>query len=361
MPPLWLTIDLSSFNEIMNHSFDVEVAKQYGVPQAIIIANFQHWISYNAANGTNYHEGRYWTYNSHKALAEIFPYFSESQCKRIIQSLVDAGVLLRKCFNQRSFDKTNWYTFIDIKKFIPFTEGKKPKPNRRNKLSESSDEIKYSLDEIGYSLGEIVTPIPVNTTDNKPTDSKTKNSKKGCSEKNAASASYSEFAFSEGSGSSGAQQKKPPVAQAPQEAKLKTLYNQMMYVYFDWHNQQVGVDPIIDGGQGKAMKEMVNYFECQAKKKLDQSGSEYSQSDIEQNAVLAFQTLLFKLGDGVSIEPFYSSQVKLTQIYSNLQNIINQLKNGNPKQQQQRATGKPSGETIEDIKSRLNAKYGAGQ
>lgn len=342
----------------MNHSFDVEVAKVYGVPQAVIIANFQHWIVYNAANGTNYHEGRYWTYNSHKALSEIFPYFSPSQCKRIIQSLVDEGVLLRKCFNQKNFDKTNWYTFNDVKKWIPFTEGRKPKSNGRNKPADVSDEFKYSLDEIGYSSGEIVTPIPVNTTDNKPSDSKREKKEKGCSEKIAANFQSSDLGF-EGQGSSDGAKEKPPVAQSPQSEKPKTLYTQMMDSYFVWHNQQTGVDPIIDGGQGKAMKAMVAYFESQARKRLDTSGADYSQQQVSENAVSAFQTLLVKLSDG-SVDPFYATQIKVTQIFSNLSNIINQLKNGTTKQQQQRLAGKPtagSSESIEDIKQRLNDKY----
>lgn len=342
----------------MNHSFDVEVAKVYGVPQAIIIANFQHWIVYNAANGTNYHEGRYWTYNSHKALSEIFPYYSPSQIKRTIQRLVDVGVLIRKSFNQKNFDKTNWYTFANVELFLPKMVTKKSVPMGRNRPSQKSDQIVFPSDEIVHSLDGIVKPIPVNTTDNKPSDSKREKKEKGCSEKIAANFQSSDLGF-EGQGSSDGAKEKPPVAQPPQSEKPKTLYTQMMDSYFVWHNQQTGVDPIIDGGQGKAMKAMVAYFESQARKRLDGSGADYSQQQVSENAVAAFQTLLVKLSDG-SVDPFYATQIKVTQIFSNLSNIINQLKNGTTKQQQQRLAGKPaagSSESIEDIKQRLNDKY----
>lgn len=97
----------------MIHSFDTEHAKVYGMPSAVIIANFQWWINRNKANGENCREGRTWTYNSVKALGLIFDYLSADQIRRAIDRLVDAEVLLKDFFSDRASDRTAWYAFKD--------------------------------------------------------------------------------------------------------------------------------------------------------------------------------------------------------------------------------------------------------
>lgn len=94
----------------MNHSFDVEIAQQYGVDAAILIEHFRFWIAKNKANNRHFYDGRYWTYNSAKAFAELFPYWSPSQIVRIIKKLEDAGVLIAGNFNTSPYDRTKWYS-----------------------------------------------------------------------------------------------------------------------------------------------------------------------------------------------------------------------------------------------------------
>ena len=65
----------------MKHSFDVELAKEYGILEAILIQNIYFWIEKNKANKKHFYDGRYWTYNSKKAFSEMFPYASERQIK----------------------------------------------------------------------------------------------------------------------------------------------------------------------------------------------------------------------------------------------------------------------------------------
>ena len=65
----------------MNHSFDKDIAVAYGLPEAIILNHIQFWIEQNEANKLNYYDGSYWTYNTTKAFAEIFPYLSQRQMK----------------------------------------------------------------------------------------------------------------------------------------------------------------------------------------------------------------------------------------------------------------------------------------
>ena len=55
----------------MKHSFDVELAKEYGILEAILIQNIYFWIEKNKANKKHFYDGRYWTYNSKKAFSEM--------------------------------------------------------------------------------------------------------------------------------------------------------------------------------------------------------------------------------------------------------------------------------------------------
>ena len=48
----------------MEHSFDIKIAKEYGIAEAIILKHIYFWVNKNALNGKNHIDGRYWTYNS---------------------------------------------------------------------------------------------------------------------------------------------------------------------------------------------------------------------------------------------------------------------------------------------------------
>jgi hypothetical protein len=52
----------------MNHSFNVEIAKQFGVNSAIILNHLFFWIEKNKANNTHYYDENYWTRNTGKSL-----------------------------------------------------------------------------------------------------------------------------------------------------------------------------------------------------------------------------------------------------------------------------------------------------
>lgn len=102
----------------MIYNFDIKVAKEYGVNEAIMIANFQHWISKNKANQKNFFDGRYWTYNSKKAFLELFPFWSEQNIKTILNHLKDKGVLKTGNYNKSSYDRTLWYAFVNENQWI---------------------------------------------------------------------------------------------------------------------------------------------------------------------------------------------------------------------------------------------------
>ncbi len=102
-----------------NYLFNVEVAKKYGVNEAIFLQNMKFWISSNKANGRNFKEGRYWTYNSYEAFQEIFPFWTARQIRTIIDKLVEQGVILKENkFNKQRNDHTNWYAFVNEDEWI---------------------------------------------------------------------------------------------------------------------------------------------------------------------------------------------------------------------------------------------------
>ena len=133
----------------MNHSFNINLAKKYGIEEAILIENFIFWIKNNIANQKHFYDGRYWTYNSAKAMAQLFPYMNDKKIYRIIDNLCKINFLLKGNYNTDPFVKTLWYSF--------------------------SDEAIEVLGKEGYDITKIESPFPengnsytdINNTDNK--------------------------------------------------------------------------------------------------------------------------------------------------------------------------------------------------
>lgn len=97
----------------MKHMFDIEIAQKYGVNAAIILENIGYWVARNEANGENFHDGTYWTYNSRKAFCELFPYLTDRQIRTALQKLVDEGVIITGNYNDTAYDRTLWYALTD--------------------------------------------------------------------------------------------------------------------------------------------------------------------------------------------------------------------------------------------------------
>lgn len=97
----------------MEHSFDIEFAKEHGINAAILYRNFQWWIAKNKANGHNIRNGRTWTYNSMRALSDLFPYMSDWDVRKALETLIKSGILFKANFNTKGYDRTTWYAFGD--------------------------------------------------------------------------------------------------------------------------------------------------------------------------------------------------------------------------------------------------------
>jgi len=98
----------------MNHSFNIDLAKKYGIEESIIIENMAFWLKKNMANNKNFNDGKYWVYNSINAFHLLFPYMAIGKIKRCLSNLEDMGVLASNNYNKVAYDRTKWYSIIDI-------------------------------------------------------------------------------------------------------------------------------------------------------------------------------------------------------------------------------------------------------
>ena len=91
-------------------SFSKVDAEQYGVDGAVMLHHIRYWVAKNDANENNYHEDKYWTYNSTKAFALLFPFWSPRKIGRVLKKLEDEGAIISGNFNGKRYDRTKWFT-----------------------------------------------------------------------------------------------------------------------------------------------------------------------------------------------------------------------------------------------------------
>ena len=95
------------------YSFNINLAREVGVERSVILSNICYWTQHNQKNETNFHNERYWTFNSSTAYQKMYPFWSIDKIKRMLKSLVDEGYLITGCFNELKFDRTLWYSPSD--------------------------------------------------------------------------------------------------------------------------------------------------------------------------------------------------------------------------------------------------------
>lgn len=95
------------------HVLDITIAQLVGTNAALILENLAYWCEHNAANNANLHDGHYWTYNSTKAFAELFPYMTVNVIRTALKKLKDADLILTGNYNKSAYDRTMWYTLTE--------------------------------------------------------------------------------------------------------------------------------------------------------------------------------------------------------------------------------------------------------
>ena len=92
------------------YHFSAELARQYGLDEAIMLHNLAYWMRKNALDGRNIHDGQVWTFSSLEAFTEWFPFWSVKQIRRILASLEQQALIRKGNYNNRATDRTTWYT-----------------------------------------------------------------------------------------------------------------------------------------------------------------------------------------------------------------------------------------------------------
>jgi hypothetical protein len=139
--------------KMVHHSFDANVAAEYGIEEAILIHHFQYWIAFNRELKRNFIEERTWSFQTMEEIAAHFPYLNKKKIERTLNSLKELEILITGNHNKTKFDQTKWYAFKDEQKWVPFID--------------SSRKREMEKKESGNQNPEIGTPIPDTKQDSK--------------------------------------------------------------------------------------------------------------------------------------------------------------------------------------------------
>lgn len=138
---------------------DKHVATVLGLNEAIVLQQVHYWLEINKREGKNFHEGRYWTYNTYDEWQEQFPFWSKETIKRVFKRLREMKIILVDRFNVYPMDRTLWYT-IDYDRLNSIM--KESNASDRNNQNEPMDNTQNApLDQVNLSP-----PIPeINITE----------------------------------------------------------------------------------------------------------------------------------------------------------------------------------------------------
>jgi hypothetical protein len=148
---------IANVNEQMWIDYDLDIA--------VFLDTIAYWIKKNAANKQerNFHEGRYWTYNSQEAFQKMFPGWKRETIRRIIRNCVKHGLLIVGNFNKKSYDRTGWYSLTDkAVKYYPYLYEIMAKP-ADNPSPASSVEINQPCVEINPAIPTLLPSSSNNT------------------------------------------------------------------------------------------------------------------------------------------------------------------------------------------------------
>lgn len=85
-------------------------AMEIGMVPAMILKYIANWVVHNKRFQINYHDGKYWTYDSLPSYQKVFPYLTMYQLKSAFSLLKNEGYIESANYNKMKRDRTNWYT-----------------------------------------------------------------------------------------------------------------------------------------------------------------------------------------------------------------------------------------------------------
>lgn len=81
------------------------LATKIGLNEAIILQQIHYWTRDNR----RVIDGYSWTYNSIPEWQKQFPFWSEITIRRVLKSLEEKGLIIRRALSEDRFDSTYWY------------------------------------------------------------------------------------------------------------------------------------------------------------------------------------------------------------------------------------------------------------
>lgn len=285
----------------MEHHFNPEYARKYGIEEAVFINHFQFWIKKNRACNKNLHDGRTWTYNTIGALAELFPYMSVAKVRHTVKSLVDQGVLITGNYNATQYDRTLWYAFSDENAFI---EERKPVVVDEDK----SENSQIHLSKLANGSAKNDKPIPYSNTDNKTDDIPLEEKiKKVRNEKKNVAKQINDI--------------KRKVADEKTEDKIWPV---CVETWFDANKELIGIEPVFSSREAKALKDIC----AELKRRAERSGVVWDE--------FSSRSRLHEFFVAASMDNWLKDNFMLFNIYNKMNSIFKTAKHG---------TKKPTAET----------------
>ena len=161
----------------MHHNVNVDVAVDHGLEASAVLTNLHFWVNLNRANGENFRDGKYWTYNTQDSFLKLFPYLkNRDKVKRVTALLEKEGLIIKGNFNKFNYDRTTWYALTD--KAMSYFEGssaghgkqnKKPKKQAKNPSQPNNDangqNCPMDRAKMPNAMGKSARPIPDINTD----------------------------------------------------------------------------------------------------------------------------------------------------------------------------------------------------
>ena len=97
----------------MIHSFNVEIAEEYGIPSAILLQQISEIILANEVSGVQKVDGKTWMSQGSCELAKLLPYFTDRTIRRALASMVEAGLLVKNDPDSKSMDRSPRFALTD--------------------------------------------------------------------------------------------------------------------------------------------------------------------------------------------------------------------------------------------------------
>lgn len=135
------------------------LARALGLAPALFLQQVHYWLQRSAHE----HEGRPWIYNTYRQWQVQFPFFSEDQIARAVQTLRGLGVLLVAHLDPDRRDRRNWYSIDYIRLDAVLAEADPPAavlPEAPGVAVESGNALTAvtPLPESGKALGASAPP-----------------------------------------------------------------------------------------------------------------------------------------------------------------------------------------------------------